>query len=89
MHDFLFDHPKISGDDQSIFEFAKRNGLNMEEFEKDILNPETLKNLINSKQKIIKQNIYVTPSFVINNKLINDEFSLYILENLIKDELEK
>jgi len=36
-----------------------------------------------------KMDIYVTPSFVINNNLINDEFSLYTLENLINEELEK
>ena len=89
MHDFLFDHPEMIGENPSIFEFAKQSGLNIEKFEKDALNPETLKNLIINKQKITKQNIYVTPSFVINNKLINDEFSLYILENLINEELEK
>ena len=89
MHDFLFDHPEIKGEDQSILKFAKELGVDMEEFEKDIMNPETLKKLIINKQRITKQNIYVTPSFVINNKLINDEFSLYILENLINEELEK
>ena len=71
-----------------IMLLTSKKGINVERFEEDILNPNTLKNLIINKEKIIKQNIYVTPSFIINNKLINDEFSLYTLENLINEELE-
>lgn len=88
MHDFLFDHPELKGGDQAILEFGEKNGINRVIFEEDIQNPNTLKSLIINKEKIIKQNIYVTPSFIINNKLINDEFSLYTLENLINEELE-
>ncbi len=89
MHNFLFDHPELQGGDKAILELSKKSGSNMEMFEEDIQNPNTLKNLLLNKEKIIKQNIYVTPSFIINNKLINDEFSLYTLENLIDEELEK
>lgn len=87
MHDFLFDHPEIKGEDPSILKFAKELGVNMEEFEKDMMNPETLKKLIINKQKIIAQNIYVTPSFIIDNKVINDEFSLNTFENLINEDI--
>lgn len=88
-HDFLFDHPAIKAGDQSLLEFAEKIGLDMKLFEENIFDPATLKHLMVNKERIIKQNIYVTPSYVINNKLINDEFALYTLENLINEELEK
>lgn len=62
MHDFLFDHPEIKGGDQAILEFAKKSGLNMNMFEDNIFNPNTIKSLIRNKEKIIAQNIYVTPA---------------------------
>lgn len=88
MHEILFDNPDLNGGDPAILEFAKKIGLNMKMLEEDIFNPKTLKSLIINKEKIIKHNIYVTPSFVVNNNLINDEFALYTLEKLINEELE-
>ena len=67
---------------------TSKKGINVEMLEEDIQNPNTIKNLLLNKEKIIKQSIYVTPSFIINNKLINDDFALYTLENLINEELE-
>ena len=88
-HDFLFDHPELKAENQRMIGFAEKCDMDLVRFEEDMLNPSTLKDLMINKEKITKQNIYVTPSFVINNKLINDEFSLYTLENQINEELEK
>lgn len=86
-HEFLFNHPEINLKDQLIYDFLENNGINMDMFLNDVQNPNTLKNLMRNKEKIMKEKIYFTPSFVINNKLLNDEFSLYTLENLINEEL--
>lgn len=89
IHNFLFNHPTLKADELPLTDFAIENRLSIDKLQEDIYNPLTIKNLLLNKDKILAQKIFVTPSFVVNNKLVNDEFSLYTLENLINEELEK
>lgn len=89
MHDFLFDHPKLNPNSDSIFIYAEKCGIDRQKFEADIFDPNTMQSLINNKIKILEKNIFVTPTFIVNNRILNDEFAIFSLKNTIEDELSK
>ncbi|NQU87907.1 MAG: thioredoxin domain-containing protein [Mariniphaga sp.] len=88
MHAILFQRKKELNDEE-ILEIAVKLELNLDKFKNDYKNPNNLKKLLRIKEKLIKKEIYSTPTIIVNSKVLDDEFALYTLENIIKNELHK
>ena len=87
MHSLIFDNiDKINNDSIYLF-FAKKLNLNVEEFKKDLSNPETIKIHVFNTKKLMSLGIYSTPTFVVNNKLVNEDNSINFLEAVIQEEI--
>jgi protein-disulfide isomerase len=87
MHNLIFDNSNKINNDSIYLYFAKKLNLNIEEFKKDMSNPEIIKMHIFNTKKLTGLGIYSTPTFVVNNKLVNEDNSINFLEAVIQEEL--
>jgi thiol-disulfide isomerase/thioredoxin len=60
------------------------DNIDLEQFYSDMDNPETMIELLKTKDKLIQSKIYSTPTFIVNTILLDDEFAIYRIENLLK-----
>ncbi len=59
----------------------------MTQYYKDSQDDEILKKLIENKEILSKSGIYSTPTFIVNDKIIDDKYAIDYLEDIIKEEL--
>ena len=65
---------------------AKELDLNIERFTKDINNSDILLKLTQNRELLIKKEIYSTPAFIVNKKLLDGKYAVDYLEKVIKNE---
>lgn len=46
-----------------------------------------VKKLIDTKNYLIANTIYTTPTFIVNKKIVNQPYAIYYLEDIIQEEL--
>ncbi|MCD6111938.1 MAG: thioredoxin domain-containing protein [Bacteroidales bacterium] len=61
--------------------------LDITTFTKDINNTKILKNLIKNKELLISKNIYSTPTFIVNGKILDNKYAIDYFEDVIIEEL--
>lgn len=87
MHSFLFENQERLSE-EIIIDGAKKLGMDMELFEKDIASSEIENIVIMDKAQGVKFGVDATPTFFLNGtKLVFSSFS--DLEKMIKEELDK
>lgn len=86
MHHILFSK-KENLNDNDIFGIASDLGFDMVQSDMDYNNPNTIKELLRTKEKILKSGIYSTSAIVMGSVILVNEFALYTLENVIKQNL--
>lgn len=59
----------------------------MDIFLKDMRDTKILKQIIENKNYLLSNNIVSTPAFIANEKVLNHNYSLYVLEEVINNEL--
>lgn len=94
MHDLLFENQKRwsnTGNPTPILvNFARKIGLNIEEFKKDLNAAKTQKAVMKQKQEGIRRNVQATPTFFINGDKIQQLPRTYQdFEQLVQSYLSK
>lgn len=87
-HDSLYCQKKFI-DSTIVFNLAKQLNLNMEQFNKDLINPQFAENINKTINKLVEKGIFATPTIVINKRLIYNSASLNEISYLIEKELNK
>jgi protein-disulfide isomerase len=87
MHDLIFaNYNKLS--EAKLTEFAQQIGLNMEQFNKDLLNPAAEKRIQADLENGIEAGVRGTPTLFVNGRRVQNR-SLAGLKNMIEAELPK
>lgn len=89
MHDIIFENNNLLNEISIYSSFATKLGLNMNKFNKDMTDKQTLKAFFENKEHLISNGIYSTPTFVVNGKILDKRHSIDYLEDVIIEELEK
>ncbi|MBU1012036.1 MAG: thioredoxin domain-containing protein [Bacteroidetes bacterium] len=89
MHNLLFENSEFLYKDSIYYELANKISLDIQQFEKDMKDPNILKNMMLNKEILRNLGIYSTPSFIVNGLLLDDEFAVNYLEDIIIQELVK
>jgi protein-disulfide isomerase len=87
MHDIIFENTECLNDDSIFYAFAETIGLNIKKFSEDFNDPLVLKRLIKNKELILSEKIFSTPTFIVNNKILDDSFAIDYLEDVIIEEI--
>lgn len=80
-------HENIS--EENFIQFAIELDLDILKFKKDFQNKKADAALIKTKAKLIEQGIYKTPTFIVNQKVIDYTDPIQLLDNTIYHELYK
>jgi protein-disulfide isomerase len=86
LHTFLFKSDTDIGF-ADIANFAKSQNIDTIQLKKDFESPSNLEELLETKENLINQNVYSTPTIVVNGRVLNDEFAIYQLENILENEI--
>jgi protein-disulfide isomerase len=87
MHDLIFaNYNKLS--EAKLTEFAQQIGLNMEQFNKDLLNPAAEQRIQADLENGIEAGVRGTPTLFVNGRRVQNR-SLAGLKNMIEAELPK
>ncbi|WP_346855781.1 thioredoxin domain-containing protein [uncultured Draconibacterium sp.] len=85
-HSFLFQvSPNVP--DETLFEFIENIDADLFQFKEDMKSSITLKELLKTKQYLLRNKIFSTPTFVINDLILDDEFAIYQLEDILRNEM--
>ncbi len=66
--------------------FIKDCNLDKVAFIKDISNKSGLLETLKTKDKLIENGIYATPTYIVNNKIVDGKYNTNYLEDIIKEE---
>lgn len=88
MHDRLFDHPKELTD-KNFRRWAKKIGLQVKRFDKDIKNPELRKRVEQDQELAMTLGARGTPAFFINGRFLSGAQPVEAFRKLIDEELSK
>ena len=89
MHDIIFENTDLLNQDSVCFYFAKKIGLDTERLKKDINDKQILKILLDNKDLLISKEIYSTPTFIVNGKVLDDKYAVDYLEDVIIEEINR
>lgn len=87
MHDIIFENAELLNQDSIYYEFAKEIGLEIDEFDYEMHNIDLLPPLVKNKENLILKNIYTTPTFIVNNKILDEKYAIDYLEDVIVEEI--
>lgn len=86
LFDFLFkQHGNIP--EEKFIQFANEMDLDVSKFKEDFQNKKADAALLKTKVKLIERGIYKTPTFIVNQKVIDYKDPIQLLENTIYQEL--
>jgi thiol-disulfide isomerase/thioredoxin len=86
LHSYFYKcNADISRDE--IIDFVDSTDVDLEQFQKDMANPELMIEFLKTKEKLIENEIYSTPTFIVNSLILDDELAIYNLEYLLENEI--
>jgi len=88
MHDIIFEKVDSLNESLIYFDFAKAIGLNINKFKTDMEDKTVLKKLLINKELLVSNKIYTTPTFIVNNLILDGKYAVDYLEDVIKKELD-
>jgi len=71
MHDFLYEHQELLGDDNSIFAYAEKLGLEVQRLTEEVMNSVYLNRIREDFNGGIRSGVNGTPTFYINGTRYN------------------
>lgn len=89
MHDKIFENIEVLHQDSIYFHFARDMGMDIDIFYKDMNDDKILKQLMDNKNYLIANNIFTTPTFIVNKKILDHKYSIHYIEDVIIEELNK
>ena len=72
-----------------IFELAKEVGINVMNFERDIIDMVDFDELLKTRDYLFNNKIFETPVFIVNNLFLKEPHAINYLEQVILEEIEK
>lgn len=87
MHNLIFKNTDLLYKDSIYYDFAKKLNLNLNDFKDSFHNKMVLKRLLENKNLLILKKIYSTPTFIVNNKVLDGKHAIDYLEEVIIEEL--
>ena len=75
--------------DEYLISLAIEIGLNIHEFEKDLNDKASLRYLLETRDFLFKNEIFETPSFIVNQLVLDGPDAINYLENVILEEIGK
>jgi 2-hydroxychromene-2-carboxylate isomerase len=87
LYNILIEHAASFYSDSTLFEFAKESGLDMGSFKNSLTEKKSLSDLIRTKDLLIANGIYSTPSFIVNGKIYSDSDVIFFMDYIIMNEL--
>ncbi len=87
MHNSIFSNIEQINQPNFFVETANKIGIDTLKFREDFESEEVLTKLMKNKQLISEKEIYSTPTFVVNNEVLDFDNSIFYLETLIKQKL--
>src|ERR1044072_5187955 len=88
MHDYLFEHQEVL-DDRHLLEYAKRVGLDIKRFEKEISRHIFVPVINDSLRNGIKSGVEGSPTFFLNGVRYEDSWDLETLLETIRSTIKK
>ncbi len=89
MHDKIFENIAELHQDSVYFRFARDIGIDVNKFSTDMNDDKILKRLMKNKNYLIENGIYSTPTFIVNEIILDHKYAIHYIEDLIIDELNK
>ena len=71
MHDKIFENIAELHQDSVYFRFARGIGIDINKFLTDLNDDKILKRLMYNKKYLVENNIYTTPTFIVNDKILD------------------
>lgn len=85
-HETAFQHKEMA-DSSYLFNFAKKEGMDMEQFKHDLFSEETYNKVDHTINELAKRGLFATPTVIINNRLVYMTNSFEELSRLLDNEL--
>lgn len=85
-HEAAFQHKEMA-DSSYLFNFAKKEGMDMEQFKRDLFSEETYNRVDHTINELAKRGLFATPTVIINNRLVYMTNSFEELSRLLDNEL--
>lgn len=88
MHDYIFEHPLISNTDTSGYiQFAKGLKLDAVRFLSDVRDIGSYKKIKENIDYIRSKNVLMTPTIIVNGRIIIESFNKAAIEDALKSEI--
>jgi len=87
MHDSIFDNTNKINMPNYYIELANSIGLDTNIYKQNLEDEQILKDLLNNKKLLFEKGIYSTPVFIVNNKVLDFDNSIFYLDNLINNQI--
>lgn len=85
-HDAAFQHKEMA-DSSYLFNFARKEGMDMKQFKQDLFSEETYDKVDHTINELAKRGLFATPTVIINNRLVYMTNSFEELSRLLDHEL--
>lgn len=85
-YEAAFQHKEMA-DSSYLFSFAKKEGMDMEQFKHDLFSEETYNKVDHTINELAKRGLFATPTVIINNRLVYMTNSFEELSRLLDNEL--
>lgn len=85
-HDAAFQYKEMA-DSSYLFNFAKKEEMDMKQFKHDLFSEETYNRVDHAINELAKRGLFATPTVIINNRLVYMTNSFEELSRLLDDEL--
>ena len=76
----------LYSDTNLVYQFLAETEICKEDFLNELDDKSNLLMLLKTKDELISKGIYSTPTFIVNNKILDGRYAINYLENIIKDE---
>jgi predicted DsbA family dithiol-disulfide isomerase len=87
MHNLIFNYSDYLINSAIYYDFADSISLDIDKFCTDMDDPHMYNNIMRNKEFLIKQNIFATPTFIVNGKVLDGKYASHYLEDVILNEL--
>ncbi|MDA3818653.1 MAG: thioredoxin domain-containing protein [Prolixibacteraceae bacterium] len=87
MYNLIFNYSDYLTNSAIYYDFADSISLDIDKFCTDMNDPHMYNNIMRNKEILIKQNIFATPTFIVNGKVLDGKYASHYLEDVILNEL--
>ena len=87
MYKEIVENRELLNKDSISYDFAEKIELDLDKFIKDMEDNQILKKLVQNREYLLSNDVYFTPTYIVDGKIIDNENAIDYLENLIIESL--